>query len=104
MKTFQDNQLLMTMQLVSFEEVLESKLRTIIREEYEKMQKRHEEKLLTAKQACQMFQPAITTVTLNSWTKKGLIQKHYIGRRPFFKSTDIINAATTLTKYKRTAV
>jgi hypothetical protein len=61
-----------------------------------------EEKMLAPKAACALFDPQITPQTLASWSRKGHIKIYCIGNsRPFYKHSEILEAAKTLKKYKR---
>src|SRR5688500_16558809 len=79
-------------------------MRLIIREEVSKANSslKDEEKLLSMKEVCSLFTPKITTATLHNWSRNGLVQKHYIGSRVFFKKSEILKATKTLQKYKHT--
>lgn len=60
-----------------------------------------EEELLSAKQAVKVFNPAISLITLHRWTKDGLIPRCRVRGRLWYKRSEIIAAAETLTKYDR---
>lgn len=60
-----------------------------------------EEKLLSPLEACKIFQPQISRVTLHNWTQQGLIQKHQVGGRVFYKKSEVLSALTSLKKYSR---
>lgn len=61
-----------------------------------------QEKLLSPAEACKLFEPAISKVTLSKWTNDGLIPLQKIGGRVFYKHTDIIEAGTKLKRYHAT--
>lgn len=78
--------------------------RDIVRTEIDaKHQSDLQEKLLSPSEVCQMFQPAISRVTLNSWTKLGYMQEHRIGGRVYYKYSDVIESVKTIRRYKRPA-
>ncbi|MBS1599509.1 MAG: helix-turn-helix domain-containing protein [Bacteroidetes bacterium] len=66
----------------------------------QKQNKELSEKLLSPSEACKLFQPSISKVTLDSWARKGLIKKHAIGGRVYFKYTEVMEALKSLKKYK----
>lgn len=81
-------------------ELLEN-IRTIVRQEIlAAQQERVSEKLLSPAEACKLFNPLISKVTLTKWTSDGLIPMQKIGGRVFYKFTDVIEAGTKLVKYK----
>jgi hypothetical protein len=59
------------------------------------------EKLLSAAEACKLFQPGISKVTLHRWTKEGLIPVHRMRGRIYYKQSEVIAASQTITKYNR---
>lgn len=58
-----------------------------------------EEKMLSPSETCRLFNPKISLVTLNSWAGKGLLVKHYIGGRTYYKYSQVINSFKTLKRY-----
>lgn len=79
--------------------------REIIREEIKSEQTNNlDRKLLSPAEACNIFQPKISKVTLSSWTRQGLIQEHRIGGRVYYKYSELIESLKTLKKYKKPAV
>lgn len=57
--------------------------------------------LLSPTEACKLFNPTISRVTLHKWTKQGLIPSHRIGGRVFYKVSELIEAARPIRKYDR---
>jgi hypothetical protein len=57
--------------------------------------------LLSPAEACKLFNPKISKVTLHEWTKKGLIPSHRIGGRVFYKVSELIESARPIKKYDR---
>jgi len=83
-----------------FEQIL-SIFKKAIREEMEAVSRlQWESKLLSPDEACNIFVPKISKVTLNRWTKEGWLCCQKIGGRVYYKRGDILNAGTSLKKYK----
>lgn len=74
--------------------------RPMISEEVNRIKGDQEEKLLSPSETCKLFKPSITKVTLTSWTKKDLLTDYRIGRRVFYKQSEILEKLTTLRKYQ----
>lgn len=64
-------------------------------------QNEKEVKLLSAFEACKLFQPSISKLTLHRWTKDGLIPVHRLGGRIYYNNLEVIAAAQTIKKYDR---
>mgnify|MGYP000117897483 CR=1 FL=1 len=75
---------------------LRTTLLTAIKEEVENFKYRQPESevLLTRKQTADFL--SVTLVTLNEWTKLGLIKSGKIGRRVYYKKSDVIAATSIL--------
>ena len=83
-------------------EVLIDKIREALRQDRViELKELTGEKLLSPAEACKLFVPEITKLTLSNWSKQGLIPKSQIGGRIFYKYSDVIEAGKTLKKYKR---
>lgn len=67
----------------------------------DKDKKDFQEKLLSATEACKIFNPVISKVTLHRWTKDGLIPTHRVGGRIYYKHSEVIEAAKAVKKYDR---
>lgn len=65
-------------------------------------QKEISEKLISRSEARKVFQPQISTVTLDKWTREGRLQSHRLGGRVFYKLSELLNSVQTLKKYKKT--
>jgi len=65
-------------------------------------QKAEEGKLLSPAEACKLFDPAISRVTLSKWTNEGLIPVQKIGGRVYYKQSDILTAGSQLKRYTAT--
>ncbi len=64
--------------------------------------KNDDERLISAKEACELFQPAISRPTLLSWAKQGRIHpRHTGGKRVFYLKSEILEAAKVTKKYGR---
>ena len=59
-----------------------------------------DEKLLSASEACKLFVPSISRLTLIRWTKADHLKEYRIGGRVYYKQSEIIEAAKHLEKYK----
>jgi hypothetical protein len=59
-----------------------------------------DERLLSASEACKLFIPAISRLTLIRWTKADYLKEHRIGGRVYYKQSEVIDAAKHLQKYK----
>jgi hypothetical protein len=80
-------------------------LRQMIQEEIVKsQQKAFGERMLSTKEACKLFVPAVTQVTLHNWSKAGILKKHYVGRSVYYKASEVIEAAKVHQRYKRQAL
>jgi hypothetical protein len=60
-----------------------------------------QEKLLSPKETCKLFNPAISLVTLDTWADKGLLIKYHIGGRTYYKYSEVIGALQSLKRYQR---
>jgi len=76
-------------------DTLANKLSTLFQEK-----EAQTEKLLSAAEACKVFVPAISRLTLIRWTKADLLKEHRIGGRVYYKQSEIIASAIHLQKYK----
>ena len=82
---------------------LVSAIRNVIKEEISAAHQSHlQEKLLTAKETCDLLN--ITLPTLIRWTKDGLLQEHRKGSRVYYKYGEIMNSLQSPKKYKRAVV
>lgn len=66
-----------------------------------KTQKSVDEKLLSAKEVCELFQPTISRVTLHAWTKEGKLQPRYIGSRVYYLKSEVLESVKAIKKYSR---
>jgi hypothetical protein len=79
---------------------LENILEKVVERLYHRLsQNDNDDKLLSIKEAFKFL--SISRTTLYNWTKKGLIQNRYIGKKPFYKKTDLLNAAKAYKKFSR---
>jgi hypothetical protein len=58
------------------------------------------EKYLSPKEACQLFQPAITRQTLAAWTKAGKIHCKRMGKFIYYRRGDVVAAVNKIQKLK----
>jgi excisionase family DNA binding protein len=66
-------------------------IRSVVREEIKAAKESESyDKLLSPKEVCSLFK--VTVPTLNSWTEKGQIQKHYLGSRVYYKYGELMEA------------
>lgn len=85
-------------------ENLKADFRQIAREEWEtREQQKQNEKYISPKEVCQLFQPAISKVTLWSWSKNenSPLKKYHIGGRVYYKYGEVMSAVKTYKKYRR---
>lgn len=57
------------------------------------------DKLLSPADAARLF--GVVPKTLSAWNKQGLVESQRVGRRVFYKHSNLIAAGKTLKKYKR---
>jgi hypothetical protein len=77
---------------------LKSILQDVIRAEVKSHREEAvQERMLSPKETCKLFHPAISTMTLYTWTKNGYLVKHTIGGRIYYKYSEIM-AAMKVTK------
>jgi hypothetical protein len=95
---------LLTIQGISLEEFsenLRSQLRGIVREEIKAaLTAELQDKLLSPIEVCKLFKPQIAKKTLHVWTEKGIVKKHSIGGRVYYKYSEIMAMGTSLKKYQ----
>ncbi|MEO6546559.1 MAG: hypothetical protein ABIN94_01115 [Ferruginibacter sp.] len=60
-----------------------------------------DERLISPAQACKLFDPSISIVTLNKWSKDSRIPVQRIGGRVYYKTSDVMKAAKSIVKYKK---
>jgi hypothetical protein len=60
-----------------------------------------QDKLLTPKEACKVFHPAISLPTLTAWSEAGHFEKRHIGGRTFYRYGDLINCGRIKKKFSR---
>ena len=80
--------------LAKFQEIVEAAINA-------KHQKDIGEKLISPKEACKIFQPSISRVTLDAWTASEKLIRYDIGGRVYYRYSEIIEAAKTLKRYKK---
>jgi hypothetical protein len=90
----------LTLHEITLEELMDS-LREVVKCEVQQLQKTSEEKLLNTREVSTMLKVSMGTV--NNWTRAGVLQSHYIGRKKFYRMSEIISKAQTLKKYDQSA-
>lgn len=60
-----------------------------------------EEKFLNSEETRCLFNPPISKPTLINWIRSGKIPSHRIGRRNYFKLSEVMAATQSLKKYGR---
>lgn len=58
-------------------------------------------RLLSPKETCRLFKPEISIKTLENWTKRGLLVKHPVGGRVFYKYSDVMESVDKIRPYSR---
>lgn len=75
--------------------------REIVREELLSAKEQElEDRLLSPDETCKLFKPAISLPTLQSYFKKGLIRKHYIGGRTWYKYSELMEDIKHIKRYQ----
>lgn len=83
------------MLISQFTQVVRAEIKSCINEQTN-------ERLLSTKEACKLFEPEISPGTLYNWCNHGYLTRHCINKRFYYKHSDVINAAKILKRYKRT--
>jgi len=61
-----------------------------------------QEKLLSPKEACNLFTPAITIPTLNKIVKQGKLSKYNLGgQKVFYKYSEVLSALKSYKRYEQ---
>jgi len=82
---------------------LVARIREVVKQELAAgHQNKGDEKLLSPAEACKLFAPAISKMTLTRWTSEGLIPMQKIGGRVWYKHSDVIAAGSKLKRYTAT--
>jgi hypothetical protein len=83
-------------------DTLETTLRQIIRSELAaSKQKDVQDQMLSPKEACALFVPAISKTTLAKWTREGSLASYRIGGRVYYKHVEVVTALKELKRYRR---
>ena len=59
-----------------------------------------ESEFISVKEVQKLFKPSVSRVTIDSWSAKGLLNKHFIGGRVYYRKSEVLESLTTLKKYK----
>ena len=77
-------------------------IRQIIKEEIQLALKADlKEKFLSPEETCNLFQPAITKPTLESYSQRELLKKYYLGGRTWYKYSELIDTVKGIKKFSR---
>jgi excisionase family DNA binding protein len=87
------------LQEIEEHQLLENIRKIVIEELCNQQQRNQEEKLLSPAEVCKLFNPNISKVTIYNWTKQGKLKKHAIGRKVFYKYSELIVALKTLKRF-----
>lgn len=74
--------------------IIHNSIRSIKQEELQ-------EKLLSPEETCKLFTPAISIPTLNSYYKKGYLEKYYLEGRTWYKYSEVMAALKSIKRYER---
>ncbi len=89
---------------VPMDEFLNS-IREVIREEVKReTSEEGREALISQKEACKLFNPAISLTTIIKWGKDGVLNPRKVGGRVYYTRAEILEAAKTIKKYKKPIV
>jgi excisionase family DNA binding protein len=92
-----DNNIVLTP--VPLEQLLEAITEKVIIAIRKQQQEDQQEKLLTTADVCALLH--VTPVTINTWIKKGKLEKYSNeGGKNFFKYSEVMESLKTLKKYK----
>ena len=83
-----------------FTALLVQALRPIIQEEVKAALEKQPEQLLSPAEVCKRFVPELSKTTLAKWTDHGLLEKHQVGGRTFYKLSEVLEKAKTIKRYK----
>ncbi len=79
-----------------------NQFRDVIREELHAIhEKELQEKFLSPEETCNLFQPAISKPTLESYSQKNLLKKYYLGGRTWYKYSELMDAMKQIKKFSR---
>jgi hypothetical protein len=74
--------------------------RAIVREELQAIKDEElKEKLLSPEETCNLFKPAITKPTLESYAQKGVLKKYHLGGRTWFKYAEVMESMKVIRKF-----
>jgi hypothetical protein len=75
--------------------------RSVVREEIQAIKEKElQDKFLSPEETCNLFSPAITKPTLESYSKK-YFKKYYLGGRTWYRYAEVIAAIKQIKKYSR---
>ena len=86
----------------SIREAILPEIRSIIQGELKNRNAEElQEKFISRDEACKMFSPPVSRVTLYNWEKGELIKSYSIGGKRFFKYSELLEAIQRVKKYER---
>jgi len=80
-------------------EEIVNKLKATLSSSSKKEEKSDKDTLIKPKEAASFLK--VSLVTINEWTKKGILTSYSMGRRKFYKKNEIIEALSSTKKYQR---
>lgn len=80
------------------EEIVEM-IKPLIVEAIREALQEKEEKLLSPGEVCKIFVPAISKTTLAAWTKKGFLTEYRLGRRVYYKMSEVNDRRCEIKRY-----
>lgn len=83
-----------------FTALLVQALRPIIQEEIKAALEKEPEQLLSPAEVCKRFVPKLSKTTLTKWADQGLIERHQMGGRTFYRLSEVLQKSKTLKRYK----
>lgn len=90
-------QILINISLSEFKEIQKEWIQKVLSEI--QPHKKNEEELLTRKETSKIL--GISLVTLNVYTKKGIVRGYRLGSRIRYKKEEVIGALQSMNKYER---
>jgi hypothetical protein len=84
--------------------VFKETIKECVKDVLVEMKEGEEEKLLSINKVTQLFDPAASTTTVRKWTKEGKLQAYVIGGRILYKQSQVMEAATKITRYSRSQI
>jgi excisionase family DNA binding protein len=84
------------------EEYFFAKIRDVVAEEIKKHQLNDAaNRMLSPEEARKLFNPSVSRITIHRWTKDGKLPAYRIGRRVYYKESEVLEAVKVINKYSR---